>query len=218
MATATHLTHLNLSGNHLVHLDPLVLAALPLLQHLDLSSNLLTSLEAEVLEEVTLHPALILLYLQGNPWACTSCHLAPLAAWLQSSLMYWGACFPPSSPSSLCLRCSSPPSLASTPISSLAPLPSCSSSSLPPDYMQASSSSLSSVGQYLGVALLAAVSLIASLIVLAKYRHYGVYRTGEEEDREVAVLTDPVQVLGTNSESYISLHYPGQWQGGSVDW
>ena len=32
-----------------------------------------------------------------------------------------------------------------------------------------------------------------------KYRHYGVYRTGESEDKEQAVLTNPVTVLDRSS-------------------
>ena len=71
---------------------------------------------------------------------------------------------------------------------------------------------------------------------MVKYRHYGVYRTGEAVDKEQEVLTNPVTVLdrwlammidesfsrsrpftsqspslkllNRNSESYISLHYP----------
>ena len=121
--------------------------------------------------------------------------------------------------SSLCLRCASPSSLAGTPISSLPSLPSCSPSSLPPDYNRQSGTSSSSLAPppsltVVGVGTLVVVIFIAASLTVniyyviafliitrnfihqvVKYRHYGVYRTGEAADREQEVLTNPVTVL-----------------------
>ena len=53
------------------------------------------------------------------------------------------------------------------------------------------------------------VVLSALVVVLVtKYRHYGVYVTGEEDDKEASILTDPIHVLDRESESYVNLRYP----------
>ena len=75
-------------------------------------------------------------------------------------------------PSSLCLRCASPSSLAGTPISSLPSLPSCSpSDSLPPDYNRQSGISSSSLAPppsltVVGVGTLVVVIFIAASLTV----------------------------------------------------
>ena len=74
-------------------------------------------------------------------------------------------------PSSLCLRCASPSSLAGTPISSLPSLPSCSPSSLPPDYNRQSGTNSSSLAPppsltVVGVGTLVVVIFIAASLTV----------------------------------------------------
>ena len=45
-----------------------------------------------------------------------------------------------------------------------------------------------------------------NVFILFRYRHYGVYKTGEEDDKEESILTDPIHVL--DRESYVNLRYP----------
>ena len=70
-------------------------------------------------------------------------------------------------------------------------------------------STVTSLSQYLAICVLLTVLFIVLVMVVSKYRHYGVYLTGEEEDKENNILTNPVTVLDKNSESYIDLRYPG---------
>ena len=142
--------------------------------------------------------------LAGNPWLCDQCNIPPLKSWLQSSLMYWGACF--TSPGQdNCLKCSSPRYLADTPISDLAIIPECSHSN--PDF-RSLTHTITQVSQYLAAFLLLVVVVILALILVSRYRHYGVYVTGEEEDKESSVLTDPINILHRDTHSYIDLRYP----------
>ena len=46
------------------------------------------------------------------------------------------------------------------------------------------------------------------MILVSRYRHYGVYKTGEEDDKEESILTDPIHVLDRQADSYVSLRYP----------
>ena len=76
--------------------------------------------------------------------------------------------------SSLCLRCVSPNSLAGTPISSLPSLPSCSPSSLPPDYNRQSGTNSSSLAPppsltVVGVGTLVVVLFIAASLTVGKH-------------------------------------------------
>ena len=142
--------------------------------------------------------------LAGNPWQCDQCNIPPLKSWLQSSLMYWGACF--TSPGQdNCLKCSSPRYLADTPISDLAIIPECSHSN--PDF-RSLTHTITQVSQYLAVIVLLVVLVILTVILVSRYRHYGVYLTGEEEDKENKILTDPINILGRETNSYIDLRYP----------
>ena len=195
---------LNLSSNYLIDLDPEIISSLPSLSYLDLSYNLFMGLEESLLATVDAHPHLKMIYLQGNPWVCDKCHLEPMVQWLHTSLMYWGSCFPPTS--SVCLVCNSPSTVNNTPISSLESLTDC--STIPPDH-KSMTSTVTSLSQYLAICVLLTVLFIVLVMVVSKYRHYGVYLTGEEEDKENNILTNPVTVLDKNSESYIDLRYPG---------
>ena len=70
--------------------------------------------------------------------------------------------------SSLCLRCASPTSLAGSPISSLPSLPSCSPSSLPPDYnRQSGISSSSSLAPPPSLTVVGVATLVVVLFIAA---------------------------------------------------
>ena len=142
--------------------------------------------------------------LAGNPWLCDKCNIPPLKSWLESSLMYWGTCFN-SQDQDNCLKCSSPSYLANTPIKDLAIIPDCSHSN--PDF-RSLTHTITQVSQYLAATLLLVIITILGLIILQRYRHYGVYLTGEEEDKESCVLTDPINILHRDNHSYIDLRYP----------
>ena len=141
--------------------------------------------------------------LGGNPWQCDQCNILPLKSWLESSLMYWGGCFS-SAEDQTCLRCSSPPFLAGTPIKDLVIVPDCSHSN--PDF-RSLTHTITQVSQYLAVIVVLVVLVILAILV-SRYRHYGVYLTGEEEDKENRILTDPINILGRETNSYINLRYP----------
>ena len=56
-------------------------------------------------------------FFQNNRFVCDKCHILPLLEWLDSSLQYWGACFPRSNP--LCLKCAMPNQYLNMPIEEL---------------------------------------------------------------------------------------------------
>ena len=58
------------------------------------------------------------------------------------------------------------------------------------------------------MSLLVVVVSALAVVLVTKYRHYGVYVTGEEDDKEASILTDPIHVLDRESESYVNLRYP----------
>ena len=142
--------------------------------------------------------------LAGNPWQCDKCNILPLKSWLESSLMYWGGCFS-SAEDQTCLTCSSPSYLAATPIKDLVMVPDCSHSN--PDF-RSLTHTLTQISQYLAITILLVVLIILAIILVSRYRHYGVYLTGEEEDKENKILTDPINILGRETNSYIDLRYP----------
>ena len=152
---------------------------------------------------VDLRSDLKMISLAGNPWQCDKCNILPLKSWLESSLMYWGGCFS-SAEDQTCLRCSSPPFLAGTPIKDLVIVPDCSHSN--PDF-RSLTHTITQVSQYLAVIVVLVVLVILAILV-SRYRHYGVYLTGEEEDKENRILTDPINILGRETNSYINLRYP----------
>ena len=92
--------------------------------------------------------------LQGNPWTCDKCNILHLRHWLQSSLMYWGACFSDSrhgdrDPS--CLRCVSPAYLNYTPVQDLVIIPDC--SHMNPDF-SSMTATITTLSQYLAIGIL----------------------------------------------------------------
>jgi len=72
---------INLSSNYLISLENELLSQAPALVFLDLSHNLFMGLEQNLLNRVDAHNSLNLVYLQGNPWVCDKCHLAPMHKW-----------------------------------------------------------------------------------------------------------------------------------------
>ena len=144
-----------------------------------------------------------LVMLHGNPWHCDQCHITHLKNWLQSSLMYWGSCFSENSPP--CLRCMSPLYLNQTPVVDLVIVPEC--GHINPDF-SSMTATITTVSQYVAICILLLVMSILVMIIVSKYRHYGVYNTGEEDDKEECILTDPIHVLDRQLDSYVNLRYP----------
>ena len=73
-------------------------------------------------------------FFQDNRFVCDKCHIIPLKEWLDSSLQYWGSCFPKSNP--MCLKCSTPDEYLHLPIEDLPDndeLPECNTEVLAPD-------------------------------------------------------------------------------------
>lgn len=220
------LKSVNMSGNFLISLDTSVFSHLDWLEVLDLSSNYFLGMEADFFNVIRQRSRLKMVYLQNNQFVCDQCHIAPLLEWLDSSLQYWGACFQRSNP--LCLKCAKPDHLLHMPIEELRneKLPECNNvqesavpynDDLPPYYHPSESNQQSSStdsglvnSPYFAGGLTGILLLIVAIIALAKYRHYGVYLTHEEDQLVDGddVLRNPVVVLDKNSESYINLRYP----------
>jgi len=202
------LTTVNLSSNYLVSLDSHIIATMTNLHKLDLSHNLFMGLDETFFKAVDQKSSIEMVYLQGNPWTCDKCNILHLRHWLQSSLMYWGACFSDSrhgdhDPS--CLRCVSPAYLNYTPVQDLVIIPDC--SHMNPDF-SSMTATITTLSQYLAIGILLVVLTIVVVLFVSKYRHYGVYKTGEEDDKESRFLTDPIHNLCRDSESYVNLRYP----------
>ena len=125
---------------------------------------------------------------------------------MQSGLMYWGACFPHGEPGPDCLRCSSPAYLNHTPVQEVILVPDC--TNMNPTFSSVKVA-LDQIGSYIGIGV--GIIVLCFLILftvsrLSRYRHYGVYNTGEKDDRESSILTDPIHVLERESDSYVNLN------------
>lgn len=111
-----HLRSLNVSGNYLSDFPVSALFATPHLNTLDLSHNSFRGLEQDLVAAFTTMASLEKVWLQGNPWQCQRCHVAPMLDWLKdpSASRHPHAEFVcrnmPLSPR--CLRCAGPPDLA----------------------------------------------------------------------------------------------------------
>ena len=151
--------------------------------------------------------SLAMVHLAGNPWVCDKCNIGPLRSWLQTSLMYWGACFPHQGPAPgpACLRCSYPTFLNNTPVSDVILVPDC--SSINPSFSSVKVA-LNQMGTYIAIGIGIIVLCFFVLFIISKYRHYGVYNTGEKDDKESNILIDPIHILDRESDSYVNLRYP----------
>nr|XP_045610669.1 insulin-like growth factor-binding protein complex acid labile subunit [Procambarus clarkii]XP_045610670.1 insulin-like growth factor-binding protein complex acid labile subunit [Procambarus clarkii]XP_045610671.1 insulin-like growth factor-binding protein complex acid labile subunit [Procambarus clarkii] len=78
-----HLKILNVSGNYLSGFPVSALFATPHLITLDLSHNNFRGLEQDLVTAFTTMASLEKVWLQGNPWQCQQCHVAPMLDWLR---------------------------------------------------------------------------------------------------------------------------------------
>eukprot|EP00095_Tigriopus_kingsejongensis_P000473 maker-scaffold1054_size66621-snap-gene-0.8 protein:Tk00473 transcript:maker-scaffold1054_size66621-snap-gene-0.8-mRNA-1 annotation:"insulin-like growth factor-binding protein complex acid labile chain" len=210
------LKHLNLSQNLLVDLEPMAFDHLEHLETLDLSSNFLMGLSMQFFQEVERKKRLRMVYLQNNQWKCDRCHIKPLIHFLKNSLMYWGSCFKKDSP--LCLKCSKPTHLLHVPIEELpdeGSLPDCEPLFQQVHFgstvHQSPKESWDTNSPYVAIGVAASLLTILVIILIIRYRHYGVYMTHEEGhlvDGDDELLRNPVVILDRNSESYVNLKYP----------
>lgn len=76
---------LNFSANFITVLPHELFASSPNLRILDISHNQFEGIGEDVLKALTAAKDLRILRLEGNPWQCDQCHVAPLLRWLQKS-------------------------------------------------------------------------------------------------------------------------------------
>ena len=67
---------------------------------------------------------------------------------------------------------------------------------------------LNQIGTYIAIGIGVIVLCFFTLFIISKYRHYGVYNTGEKDDKESNILIDPIHILDRESDSYVNLRYP----------
>ncbi|KAK8743127.1 hypothetical protein OTU49_001542 [Cherax quadricarinatus] len=78
-----HLKILNVSGNFLSDFPVSALFATPHLITLDLSHNNFRGLQQDLVTAFTTMASLEQVWMQGNPWQCQRCHVAPMLDWLR---------------------------------------------------------------------------------------------------------------------------------------
>lgn len=116
---------LNLSSNYISVLPHELFSSSPHLRLLDISSNIFEGIGDDVLEAITRAKDLRILRLEGNPWKCDQCHVAPLLRWLQRSPDQESGCDEPKVWT--CLKCVGPDQIKHQPLAllPLGDLPKC---------------------------------------------------------------------------------------------
>ena len=117
--------NLNISANYLSTLPNELFVTCPNLEILDISLNGFNGISEDILEAITQAKHLRILRLEGNPWLCDKCHVAPLLRWLHGAPDQESGCDEPKVWT--CLKCVGPPRFSGLELALLPPgdLPTC---------------------------------------------------------------------------------------------